>query len=277
MLLGVGKNMVSSIRHWCLTLGMIEVEARSGIVHTTELGDCLFAPEGWDPYLEDVGTLWLLHWLLVRRAERASTWHLAFTRWNATSFTRDQLVSWLLEVSRDSPVTRATPASLRRDVDVFVRTYTSSRPTRDLSLEDAFDSPLVELGLIEEVEPRLFLFARGSRPSLPTEIFAFALLDHWQQRFPQQRTLSFEAIQAGPGSPGSAFKLSENALAERLETLPSWTGLNYDETAGTRVVIRTESDGTKEQSAPMAALRRYYGTDIERTQQTVLWKAKAHA
>lgn len=258
-LLGVGKNMVKAIRHWCLALALIEPEGKTGQVRVTELGKRLFAADGWDPYLEDVGTLWLLHWLLVRTAGRASTWHLAFTRWNATSFTREQLVSWLDDIVRDSPGVRATPNSLQRDVDVFVRTYTPSHPTRDVSLEDTFDCPLVELGLLQEVEPRLFRFTRSSRPSLPPEIFTFALLDYWQQRFPHQRTLSFEAIFVGPGSPGQAFKLSESALAERLESLPAWSDLSYDETAGTRVVLRNGDPGTIGVEWPMEALRQYYG------------------
>jgi hypothetical protein len=241
------------------------------------LGERLFGPGGWDPFLEDVGTLWLLHWLLVRRAERASTWHLAFTRWNATSFTRDQLVEWLISVVQDSANTRATPSSLRRDVDVFVRSYTPAHPTRDLSLEDTFDCPLVELGLIREVEARLFLFTRGQRPSLPAEIFAFALLDHWQHRFPEQGTLSFESISIGAGSPGNAFKLTESALAERLESLPAWTGLSYDETAGTRVLLRTDGADRNWPISPLDALERYFGRSFAGVRQAMLWRAATDA
>jgi hypothetical protein len=276
VLLGVGKNMVSSIRHWCLALGMIEVEGRTGAAHATDLGTRFFAPDGWDPFLEDIGTLWLLHWLLARGGERASTWYLAFTQWNTSAFTREELTSWLMDVVRESATTRATPSSLRRDVDVFVRSYTQAHPTRDLSLEDTFDCPLVELGLIQEVEPRLFVFTRGSRPSLPDEIFAFALLDFWDRRFTQQRTLSFEAVQVGPGCPGSAFKLTEQALAERLETLPAWTGLSYDETAGTRVLLRMDSGGALPLRSPMDALQQYYGRDHSGIQQAPLWETAAH-
>jgi hypothetical protein len=268
--LGVGKNMVASIRHWCLTLNMIEPEGRSGKVKTTSLGHQLFDSDGWDPYLEDIGTLWLLHWLLARQTQRASTWHLAFTQWNATSFTREHLVEWLAEFVRESKTARATLGSLRRDVDVFVRTYVASHATRDLSLEDTFDSPLVELGLIREVEARHYVFTRGSRPSLPTEIFAYALLDFWQHRFAHQRTLSFEAIHFGPGSPGSAFKLSENALAERLEGLPTWSGLTYDETAGTRVVLRQEERSGTHDLSPGVALRHYFGREVPLMLQAVL-------
>ena len=80
--LGVGKNMVESIRFWCGALKLATIDSRGGKVAPTELGSRMFARRGWDPYLEDPGTLWLLHWQLVESPDVASTWFLAFTRWN---------------------------------------------------------------------------------------------------------------------------------------------------------------------------------------------------
>ncbi len=73
VVLGVGKNMVKSIRHWCAVLRLIAPVSgdRTGRVRVTDLGRALFGPEGFYPYLEDPTTLWLLHWLLVSNRERA--------------------------------------------------------------------------------------------------------------------------------------------------------------------------------------------------------------
>src|SRR5436190_1600641 len=59
--LGVGKNMVRSIRHWCLAAGVLEENRESGL-RASALGKLVLADEGLDPYLEDPATLWLLHW-----------------------------------------------------------------------------------------------------------------------------------------------------------------------------------------------------------------------
>jgi hypothetical protein len=238
VILGVGKNMVSSIRHWCETLKLINSPNR-GEYEATELGIALFDKNGWDPYLEDPGTLWLLHWLLASRLDRASTWCLAFTRWSVGEFTRDQLAEWIWKVKSESPSSRGTKASLKRDIDVFLRTYVPSKVTYTRPIEDTFDCPLVELGLISEISKNAYQFERGPKQSLPDEIFLFALLDFWQNSASSQSTLSFEATLHAVGSPGGAFKFTENALAERLERLPNWCRLSYGDTAGRRMIVLT--------------------------------------
>ena len=71
--LGVGKNMVSAIRHYAQATNVITSGDKP-----TDLGLKLLGENGWDPYLEDIGTLWLIHWQLVSNPVKASTWDLAF-------------------------------------------------------------------------------------------------------------------------------------------------------------------------------------------------------
>jgi len=63
IVLGVGKNMVNAIKYWLQASSMLE-ENSDGLV-MTELGTALFSEKGWDQYLEDEATLWLIHWLLA--------------------------------------------------------------------------------------------------------------------------------------------------------------------------------------------------------------------
>lgn len=254
--LGVGKNMVKSIKHWCETMDLIEPFDRGRQARVTPLGNALFSPHGWDPYLEDPATLWLLHWLLVSKPERATTWYFAFTKFSAEYFTRDTLVDWLLKTVPMDNGARVTIASLRRDVEVFLKTYCPSPSTREVPLEDTFECPLVELGLLKEIERGHFQFIRGPKPSLPDAIFVYALSDFWQRSVPHLQTLSFEKILHEGGSPGGVLKLSENALGERLERLPRWTGLSFDETAGTRNVLR---QNMRAEFNLLPILARHYG------------------
>jgi hypothetical protein len=255
VILGVGKNMVRSIRHWCEALNLVRASER-GRYEPTNLGLTLFASNGWDPYLEDPATLWLLHWLLVNRVYLASTWYLAFARFNADLFTRDDLVDWILKFLNQTSNMRVTIASLHRDIEIFLRTYLPSHATRDLPIEDTFDCPLVELDLLKEVERGTYQFSRGRKLSLPDEIFIYSLIDFWLRTAPNQQTLSFETALHGPGSPGMSFKLSENALIEYMERLPRWSGLTYDDTAGMRLILRQDLSF---EMNPFLVLCRFYG------------------
>jgi hypothetical protein len=240
VILGVGKNMVRSMRHWCIAMGLVEPPQRSVPDSPSELGRRLFGRGGWDIYLEDPGTVWLLHWKLVRRPEKASAWFLAFSQFTPDSqegFTRNELIEWLVAKATQRPGTRATANSIKRDVDVFIRTYVPSEVRATNPPEDTFDSPLGELGLITEIRRDTYAFNQRDKPTLPDSIFLHSLLEYWQTTAPDQRTMSFDRVAHGLGSPGAAFKLPENALVERLERLPKGSGIAFDETAGMRQLI----------------------------------------
>jgi hypothetical protein len=255
--LGVGKNMVSAIRYWCRVLGLLDKDANDSV---TEFGEAIFAESGYDPYLEDVGTLWLLHWHLTRHSSQATTWLLTFTQRSQDTFTRDQLLNWLDTYSQQQGKT-ISRNSLKRDVDVFTRTYVPSQPTRTRPLEETFDSPLVELGLIfEQDDPdqggkgSVCYLPRREQTTLPIDMFVYALHDYWQGVAADQQTLSFDRLQYALGCPGGAFRLSDNAMTARLEQLPDWSKLRFDETAGMRQLYR---DGTLDLANILA---RYYQT-----------------
>jgi hypothetical protein len=253
--LGVGKNMVESIRFWCAALKLATSAGRGAKTIPTELGTKLLARRGWDPYLEDPGTLWLLHWQLVESPDVASTWFLTFTRWNRDVFTRQELTDWIIRIAQDGGKKNVTPDSIRRDVDVFLRTYVPGRVDTRRPLEDSFDCPLAELGLIRELEDGVYQFHRGPKPTLPVEVFGYALRKYWDTYAAGQSTLGFETVLYGPGSPGATFKLSEGALTSLLDSLPPWIGFRFDETAGLRILLRSERSRS---TTPSALLERYY-------------------
>lgn len=244
--LGVGKNMVRSIRHWGLMSGILEESPdqpnnRGRHIQPSALGELLFSAEGIDPYLEEPGTLWLLHWHLASRPDGPTTWYRAFNHFPESEFTKERLVAWLGDLSEQALWARVADSSLKRDVDVFVRTYVPSRASKTLVLEDSLDSPLAELGLVQEVEGgRIYAFVRGEHLSLPLPVFVYALLDYWQNAAAHREVLSFDELAFQPGSPGRVFKLSENAVSDYLESIERFTdkAIGYDVTGGLRQVYR---------------------------------------
>lgn len=236
--LGVGKNMVSSIRHWGVTTGMLaEGAPRRGSrvkpFRATELGALLFRDEGWDPFLEDPGTLWLLHWQLVSRLERATTWWWVFNQYPGTVFTRGEIQEAIETLCAQRAWTRATSASLKRDIDVFIRTYAPQR-RRNILLEDTLDCPLAELGVMRVSDQQAFILVRSGHDSLPDEIFAYALADYLKRRPAGMQTVTLEDLSFSDGAPGRSFCLDEPGLLRRLDRIEALTdgGVVFDETAG---------------------------------------------
>ncbi len=61
--LGVGKQMVRAIRFWVDAAKVAEKKKNNtNDFEVTSLGEKLMSEHGFDPFLEDAQTLWLIHW-----------------------------------------------------------------------------------------------------------------------------------------------------------------------------------------------------------------------
>ncbi|WP_230374374.1 DUF4007 family protein [Pontivivens ytuae] len=240
---GVGKNMVAAIRHWAQIFRVIEEDGESGTYRVSRLGQLIFDDEtGLDPYMESISTIWLLHWFVASDFERATTWFYAFNHLNAQTFDRDSLTESLGLLCKRLERARSSTATLKRDVECFVRSYVAKAGAG--AIDDQIETVLGELGLIKEVSSRSFEFRRGAKPTLHDGIFLFALEEFWQNWAPQQSTLSVEAIVYEPGSPGRVFKLDEHAVVDRLVAIDTASKGAYawSDTAGVRNVARRRDD-----------------------------------
>lgn len=256
---GVGKNMVSAIRHWGLATDVLDEDAEGDIVPGA-IGELLFSDRGVDPYLERPATCWLVHWMLAGRAERSTTWYWVFNRVTSQTFDRDMLVKALTDFAAERK-SRASETTLRRDVEVCIRCYLTRRDGREV--DDVAEPLLADLGLITEGPTGTFQFRRGSHPTLPDGVFAFALMEFWDRweksTGSSQNTMSFEAIAHDYGSPGRVFKLDEASVAERLLNLDAITGgsVLWTDSAGLRQVSRPK--GKLDAAGKMRLLRKAYG------------------
>lgn len=253
--LGVGKNMVNSIRHWALATDILQdfPETRGSELGPTPFGDLIFGERGRDPFLEDLNTLWLLHWKLATNQRRSTGWCWMFSLLRNDEFTRESLFELFQAELRRRNISSPSASSLERDIDCALRTYLGTRSKAAL-LEENLECPLVELQLITaDPEGILFRFNRGPKPTVSDEVFLYCLLDFWEGRT-QGDTLSFSDIAFESRSPGAVFKLDENSTASRLERLEDVTGAkySYDETSGLKQVYR------RKKIEKEAVLERYY-------------------
>lgn len=236
--LGVGKNMASSIRYWGLATGLFETkDHNTRVLKPSTLGATLLVDGGWDPYLEDIGSLWLLHWRLASNQERGLIWYLVFSRYYDIEFRKSVMVEYLkTQIVQRGICT--TEAMIEREFDVFIHTYVPSQ-NRKGENEETLNCPLVDLNLIQLTpSDSVYRFNVGAKQSLPTAIFGFALLEFLTERITRQRTVTLDECVFSPGSPGQVFKLDENSVTTYLEDLEMLTAgaIALHETAGLRQI-----------------------------------------
>jgi hypothetical protein len=99
-------------------------------------------------------------------------------------------------------------------------------------LEDSIDSPFQQLGLIQNLGSK-YNFKTGAKANLPASIVVAACLEYAGWINKTAKTIAISRLVYDPGSPGMAFKLSENVLCEAIEKIVrSHNELDLSDTAG---------------------------------------------
>jgi hypothetical protein len=251
VVLGVGKNMVRSIRYWAGAFKLLHED------QPTAFGNQLLGAGGWDTYLEDPASLWLLHWKLLEHTEaescEAATWYVAFNYFRRVEFTAEDLLNELTEF-RDRQSPRTADSSLKKDVSCLLRMYVE-QPVKSLASEDSLDCPFTQLGLIHTAgDSRHYTFRVGHKPSLPPAIVAYACLHH-ANRTVSGQTIPLSNLLYEIGSPGLVFKLTESALSQAIEQVErQYGGMRVTDAAGK---LQLEFDGNPRLLAE-AILDQYY-------------------
>ena len=222
--IGVGKNMVRAIRFWGMAARLITDDphnARGREVRCvpTRRGRALFGEGGWDPYMEDPGTLWLLHWLLLApKKSRLPVWWLAFNEFNAVEFAEADLqtaVLTLLDAVPEWPKPHSN--SINKDISALLRTYAPADKRGRTRIDDMLDCPLRELNLLSHSPATSrYRFTLGPKPTLPSEVVAYAVLDYVALTEVRGSTVTMSRLAHGSGAPGKVFRLTESELIDAL-------------------------------------------------------------
>ena len=240
--LGLGSNMVKSLRYWMQATGLTE-EPKSGkrTQKFTEVGDIIFHN---DRYLEEQGTLALIQWKLASNEDLATSWFYFFYIFKMQEFTRDDFVQGLKNyvLIKDASAA-AAERSYQDDFNCIVSTYlprykTSSRYT---SPENNISCPLGELGLIDIASKERKLYRKNMLSSvmLPALVALAIIL----QAHPDEKEIEISKLLNGKGSIGRAFNMDMTLLLDTLHRIENLGAVKIIRTAGLDV-IRVLTDKT---------------------------------
>ena len=211
--LGVGKNMVSSIRFWMKAFAIIDNHDQP-----TELANNLLSDDGWDPYLEDEASLWLLHYQLIKRG-LASTYSLIFNelRREKIEFTKENFVAFVKRKMEATGTTIASEKTILDDFGVMVKMYIRS-DAKSKEKEDTFSGLLTELDLIKSYGKRndeYFVIDNTDKHEIPDAVLLYTILDFKQF----DSSINLSTIEQDINSPGTVFALNRTGLVKKIESI----------------------------------------------------------
>jgi len=237
--LGVGKNMVKSIRSWCLAFNLVEPytnidkkEKRGGL-KPTEFGKKLLSNNGWDPYLEDISSLWLLHWNLFIPPFEASSWPLAFNYCSLQSFDLSQLARAIASSAKQfEKLSNRAETSFNKDASCLLRMYSDGKSNQ----ADGIECPFAQIDIIRQTEKQdVYRFVIGEKHTLSEYIFIASCFSYAKYTQPNQRSLSFHKLLYDFNSPGIAFKVTETEAGRLLDrAVKKIKGIEFVESMGNR-------------------------------------------
>lgn len=219
--LGVGKNMVSAIRYWMKAFDMSENDKLTWIARYL-----LDSQTGKDPYIESLGSLWLLHYLLVSSGE-ATIYNWAFVRLQRerNQFDRPQAIQFVHRIFiEDSKQSAYNENTIKKDLGVLLQNYVLPIK-KDKSLDD-YNALLIDLDLIRTTDGKNYRFNIEGKRQIPWQIFLYAMLHHAKG----EKTLSYDMLQ----ELGLMFCMNDLEVIEMCQLIEARYPhhVRYSDTAG---------------------------------------------
>lgn len=245
--LGVGKNMVSSIRFWMKAFNLLSPDDK-----LTEFANLLLADNGFDPYIEDEATLWLLHYQLVKKGF-ASTYSIVFNelRREKIEFTKEYFFAYIKRKSNAEKTFTINEKTLLEDFSVLTKMYLRS-DVQSKDKEDSFTGLLTELDLMKTYSKGrqdYFIVENTERTEIPDEIILYAILDN--ETF--EASVNFTSIEMNANSVGTIFAINRTGLMNKIESLTQkYNYIVFNDQAGIK-----ELQFKKKPSA-LSILEKYY-------------------
>lgn len=251
--LGIGSNMVKSLRYWMQAAGLT-TEPNHGrrAQSLTDVGRLIYDN---DPYFEEVGSLWLVHYGIACNKELATSWYIFFNEFNNSEFSLNEFYSKVRKYvnmidSKNMPSER----SIDEDFKCIYSTYVTREKLNPgkVNPEDNIESPLTELGLIELVSvkkgKRIFRKSTPHINNIPLLIFLSVIIKNSEGK----KEIKISSLQKDACNVGKVFNIDTITLFEVLYRLENMGYIKVIRTAGLDI-IRLETD-----MSALDCIRKYY-------------------
>lgn len=237
--LGIGSNMVKALRYWLQAVGLT-VEPKSGVREQTftELAELIWKN---DRYLEELGTLWLLHYFLASNKDNATSWYYFFNEFTLSEFKKEDFVSMLTSFTITEFGVESAVSSYEDDFNCLINTYVSRHKVNPekVSPESNMECPFGELGLVDLVnkKDKIYRKTEPQKNMLNSLIVLAVILNQAKGN----REIKIQDLLRKPCNVGKVFNLDIIELTGHLYQIEKLGHIKVVRTAGLDVIkILTE-------------------------------------
>lgn len=240
--LGVGSKMVKAIRYWLLATGICEEKylnnGRSRVLNITE--DFGRIIDKYDPYFDDIFTLFAIHYQIVKNESLCVVWNIFFNEFAGVDFTRDNMISVCSELlnKRLEEGSSFSESLFADECGSILRMYCSSSEIEEP--EESLQCPLVSLKLLAKSSKAKNTYMKTTPPKdiLNKLIVLYVIVGNLSEG---KKSVSINELVTSPNNVGRVFNLNRVKVNEYLDQLRIAGYLTINRTAGLDMVYLNES------------------------------------
>lgn len=227
--LGLGVNMIKSLKHWMKNLELIDEKS------LTYFGKTILE---YDPYIENIDVLWILHWNLVKNKEKSTLYHRFFNKLYLFRFSKEELLNDIDEWLRENDINLSLN-TIKSDIDVFLKMYNNSK-------ENSFGL-FKDLNILSD-NKGIYSLNTNSTAMINDQVFLYILIDYLNTFKYENSSVSIDDLQKGEISIQKSLCMNENSFFIKINNLGKMTNgkLSYSEASGIRqIYIHEKLDSKK--------------------------------
>lgn len=223
-ILGIGTNMVKSLKYWMTATCLIEDNNRN--ITLSKFGTLI---DRYDPYLEDSFSWWLIHLHMILNVEDSYIYNLFFNKCMMKIFSKRDIFEQIAQTLNNNKL-EYNENTLQDEVNMIIKTYSVDEKIDNP--ENNFICPLSELNLIKKVDVNAYERVRPDYRDLNYLIVYYLMIILSDDK----DYLSIEDLIKLDNSPAKLLNLDKNLINEYLDEMKKHDLIIINRTAGLNMI-----------------------------------------
>lgn len=244
---GMGSNMVKALRYWLVASGLTYEDTKLRQQALTVFGKLVWEN---DKYLEEDGTLYLIHYFLSSNFNFVTSWYYFFNVYNSNEITKENYLEsiniFLLGLKKENDKIKFSERALVEDFECILKTYLPNK--NQVSPESNMESPFSELGILNTVEEQDKTYKKEiPRDFVISPLILLAVIIREKEKKEERSKeegkeevkiteMKIDELENAPCNIGKVFNLDTLSIAAYLDRLQNMGFIKVVRTAGLDII-----------------------------------------